>query len=106
MSFRSRCGAAGREAISRSIPVLVPGGGSADPPRREMLPGVNVPDMTALQLAAAIRAGDLSAREAVDACLDAVDRTNGELNAVIWRDDDAARGTADSLDASALPFGG
>ena len=62
--------------------------------------------MTALELAAAIRAGELSAREALDACLDAVDRTNDEVNAVIWRDDDAARATADALDGSALPFGG
>ena len=62
--------------------------------------------MTALELAAAIRAGDLSAREALDGCLAAVDRTNDEVNAVIWRDDDAARATADALEGSALPFGG
>jgi amidase len=62
--------------------------------------------MTALQLAAAIRAGELSAREALDACLNAIDRTNDEVNAVIWRDDDAARATADAFDGAGLPFGG
>src|SRR3954466_5019306 len=67
---------------------------------------MNVLEMTALELAAAIRAGELSAREAVDACLDAVDRTNGERNAGIWRDDDAARATAAGIDPSAGPFGG
>jgi amidase len=67
---------------------------------------VNVPEMTALELAAAIRAGELSATEALDACLDAVDRTNDAVNAVIWRDDDAARAAAGAFDAADRPFGG
>jgi amidase len=67
---------------------------------------MNVPEMTALQLASAISAGELTAREAVDACLEAVDRTNDDVNAVIWRDDDAARAAADAFAGSDLPFGG
>ena len=67
---------------------------------------MNVPEMTALELAAAVRAGDLSPREVLDACLDAVDRTNEELNAVIWRDDETARAAADGLGALDRPFAG
>ena len=48
------------------------------------------PDATALHLAAALRAKELSSVELVDACLAAVDARNPELNAVIWRDDDEA----------------
>src|SRR5215213_8795579 len=62
--------------------------------------------MTALELAAAIRGGELTAREKLDGCLDAVDRTNGEVNAVIWRDDATARAAADAFEASGLPFAG
>jgi amidase len=43
------------------------------------------------ELAQAIRSGDLSPVELVDACLDRVDRLDPQLNAVIWRNDDEAR---------------
>lgn len=57
------------------------------------------PSASALDLAAALRAGELSAVELVDACLAAVDKRNPELNAVIWRDDEGARAAARDADA-------
>ncbi len=57
------------------------------------------PSSSALDLAAALRARELSAVELLDACLAAVDERNPELNAVIWRDDDAARAAAREADA-------
>jgi amidase len=57
------------------------------------------PSASALQLAAALRARELSAVELLDACLAAVDQRNPELNAVIWRDDEAARAAARDADA-------
>src|SRR5205085_2167445 len=69
---------------------------------------VNVSDMTAVEMAAAIRARELSAREAVDGCLAAIDRVNDDVNAVIWRDDDRSRTDADAADGAGDPgrFGG
>ncbi|HEX3735708.1 MAG TPA: amidase [Solirubrobacterales bacterium] len=57
------------------------------------------PSASALDLAAALRARELSAVELLDACLAAVDERNPELNAVIWRDDEAARDAARDADA-------
>jgi amidase len=57
------------------------------------------PTSAALDLAAALRAGELSAVELLEACLDAVDARNPELNAVVWRDDEAARAAAAAADA-------
>jgi amidase len=57
------------------------------------------PGSSALETAAALRAGELSALELLDACLAAVDERNPELNAVIWRDDEGARGAAREADA-------
>ena len=57
------------------------------------------PTSSALDLAAALRARELSALELLDACLAAVDERNPELNAVIWRDDEAARAAARKADA-------
>ncbi|HWH43437.1 MAG TPA: amidase [Thermoleophilaceae bacterium] len=63
-----------------------------------------------LDLAAAIRRRELTAVEALDASLEAIDRLNPTLNAVIWRDDEGARAEAAradealaSGDADALP---
>ncbi|HEX8752144.1 MAG TPA: amidase [Solirubrobacterales bacterium] len=56
------------------------------------------PTAPALELAAALRARELSAVELLDACLAAVDERNPELNAVIWRDDEAARAAARAAD--------
>jgi amidase len=57
------------------------------------------PSSTALDLAAALRARELSAVELLEACLAAVDERNPELNAVVWRDDEAARAAAAEADA-------
>ena len=57
------------------------------------------PGSGALELAAALRAGELSAVELLDACLSAVEARNPELNAVIWRDDEGARAAAEEADA-------
>jgi amidase len=56
------------------------------------------PSSSALDLAAALKARELSALELLDACLTAVDARNPELNAVIWRDDEAARAAARAAD--------
>jgi amidase len=53
----------------------------------------------ALELADSLRRRELSALELLDACLAEVDRLNGELNAVIWRDDEGARAAARDADA-------
>jgi amidase len=56
------------------------------------------PTSPAVDLAAALRARELSSVELLDACLAAVDERNPELTAVIWRDDDAARTAAAMAD--------
>jgi amidase len=56
------------------------------------------PQVSALELAAALRRRELSAAELLDACLDAVDARDGELNAVIWRNDEDARAAAAEAD--------
>lgn len=56
------------------------------------------PSSSALELAAALRARELSAVELLDACLAAVDAANPTLNAVIWRNDAEARAAAEAAD--------
>lgn len=51
-----------------------------------------------LELAASLRARELSPVELLEACLSEVDRLNDELNAIVWRDDDAARAEAKAAD--------
>jgi amidase len=60
------------------------------------MPAVD-PFTPALELAAALRSRELSAVELLDACLQAVDARDPELNAVTWRNDEQAR--ADATDA-------
>src|SRR5271165_1567547 len=55
------------------------------------------PTSSAVELAAAMRRGELSPLELLDACLEQVDKVNPEVNAVIWRNDEQAR-----LEARAL----
>src|SRR3954468_17055048 len=56
------------------------------------------PSTPALELAAALRRRELSAVELLDACLEAVDARNGDVNAIVWRDDEAARASARHAD--------
>lgn len=49
---------------------------------------------SALSVAAAIKAKKVSPLEVLDACLDRVDEVNGQVNAIIWRDDEQARAKA------------
>jgi amidase len=56
------------------------------------------PSSSALELAGALRRRELSSVELLDACLAAVDASNPQLNAVIWRNDDAARAAAAEAD--------
>ncbi|HKT82288.1 MAG TPA: amidase [Solirubrobacterales bacterium] len=56
------------------------------------------PTSTALELAAALRARELSALELLDGCIAAMDARNPELNAVVWRDDERARAAARAAD--------
>jgi len=51
-----------------------------------------------LQLAGSLRSRELSATELLDACLEEVDRLNGDINAVVWREDEAARAAAADAD--------
>lgn len=46
---------------------------------------------TALQLAGAIRRREISPSEALEESLDAIDRLDPELNAIVWRNDEEAR---------------
>jgi amidase len=56
------------------------------------------PSSSALELAAALRARELSAVELLDACLATVDERNPQINAVIWRNDEDARAAAGEAD--------
>jgi amidase len=56
------------------------------------------PSSSALDLAAALRAKELSAVELLDACLTAVDERDGTLNAITWRNDEDARAAAAGAD--------
>jgi amidase len=56
------------------------------------------PSAPALELAAALHRRELSAVELLDACLERVDVLNGELAAVVWRNDDDARAAAAEAD--------
>jgi amidase len=56
------------------------------------------PSTPALELAAALRSREVSAVELLDSCLAAVDRLDGELNAVTWRNDEQARAEAADAD--------
>ena len=61
-----------------------------------------VPDfrsITVEALAASVRAGEHSARSLTDAALDRIDTHDGELNAFVAVDTDAARAAADAIDA-------
>jgi amidase len=52
----------------------------------------------ATELAAAIRSGEVSSREVVDAHLDRIEKVNGEVNAVVIVLADQARAEADEAD--------
>jgi fatty acid amide hydrolase len=54
----------------------------------------------AVELASSIAAGDVSAREAVDACLGRIEEINGRLNALVWPRFEEARREADEADAA------
>ena len=56
------------------------------------------PTSSALELAAALRARELSSVELLDACLAAVDELNDKLNAIVWRNDEQARASAAEAD--------
>jgi amidase len=67
------------------------------------------PSSSALELAAALRARELSSAELLDACIAAIDARNPQLNAVIWRNDEDARAAAAEADrrlaaGDAAPF--
>jgi amidase len=67
------------------------------------------PGASVLELAAALRARELSALELLEACLEAVEARNPELTAIVWRDVEGARAAAREADArlaagEAAPF--
>ena len=53
--------------------------------------------LSVTELAASVRAGDVSARELVETSLEAIERLNGELNAVVTRCDERALAEADTV---------
>jgi amidase len=60
-----------------------------------------------VQLAASVRAGELSARELVDASMEAIDRLDGRVNAFTYVDGDGARAAADAIGpGDPRPFAG
>ena len=64
-------------------------------------------DRSALDLAAGVKDGSHSAREIVDACLERIDRRNGDLNAFVDVFADEARAAADAIDpGDERPFAG
>jgi fatty acid amide hydrolase len=56
--------------------------------------------LSAVELASSIAAGDVSAREAVDACLVRLEEVDGKLNALVWPRFEEARREADDADAA------
>jgi amidase len=56
------------------------------------------PSSPAVELAAALKARELSAVELLEACLAAVDERNPALNAIVWRDDEGARAAAQAAE--------
>ncbi len=52
---------------------------------------------TAIDVAAQIRSGEVTPLEWLEECLMRIDQRDPELNAVIWRDDKAARSEAESI---------
>ncbi len=63
------------------------------------------PDHDATSLAQAIKAHQISPREAADAAINAAEQLNPQLNAIIHERFEAARNEADTVDTS-LPLGG
>ena len=62
---------------------------------------------SAVELAASVRGGELSARELVDTSLDAIDRLDGRVNAFTYVDPDGARAAADAIGpGDPRPFAG
>ncbi len=57
--------------------------------------------MSAREAAAAIRAGELTSREYLEAMLARIDRLDGPLNLIVTRDDESARRAADEADREA-----
>src|SRR4051812_22061835 len=58
------------------------------------------PTTSALELAAALRARELSAVELLDACLAAVEGRTGDVTAIVGRDEGAARHAAQHADGA------
>ena len=69
------------------------------------MPGVetNLETATALDTAALVRSGELSALEACDAAIARIEAKNGPLNAVIVKDYDRARDAARAIDENRTP---
>ena len=55
---------------------------------------------TVVEVAEAVRAGELKATEILDECLRAVAERNDDLNAFVYLDPDAARAAAEAVDAA------
>jgi amidase len=58
------------------------------------MPGPDPPFRTATEAASAVRRKEISPLELLDLCLARVDAVNGQVNAIVWRNDDEARDAA------------
>ena len=56
--------------------------------------------LTASEIAARLRAGEVTAREVTEAALERIEAANGPLNAIVGRCDAEARAAADAVDAA------
>src|SRR5690606_20751670 len=113
--WASRCDRCGRRGGGRCVPAPSSRrprpGSTAEPADRDRAPGArdmvrameNFP--TALGLAAAIRAKELSPSEALEEALRRVDRLDPALNALCWRDDADARARARAADDAVVAGG-
>ncbi len=59
----------------------------------------------AVFLRSAMDRGDVTAREALEACISIIDARNGEINAIVHQDRDGASADADACDQSDVLFG-
>ncbi|MQA75919.1 MAG: amidase [Solirubrobacterales bacterium] len=83
----------------REIQPRQPGGAAGGGPARALT------ERSAVDLAAAIRAGELRARDVVDAHIEAIERDNAHLNAVVATRFERARAEAEAADARVTAAG-
>src|SRR4051812_13304611 len=69
-----------------------------NPSGRSVVDAINPCTLPATELASLIARGAISAREAVEACIERIEQVNDALNAVVAKRYDAARTEANAID--------